>query len=306
LKIQQSSKPSEYSTTRFLGVSGENSRIISFNRTNLHTAALNIQFDTSDSSEQNNGFIPVITPSFQPQGQNRERLIKHRNTHNLIKINRTSLAPTVQPCKAINFSLLNVRSLSNKPALVNDFIVDNKIDILTLTETWLAEVPDGFVINEATPCGYEFRHVPRKRGRGGGVGIIIKTSLKPKLSQVRLFKSFEYMDLSVNAVNKVLQVIVVYRPPPSKNNKSTPNDFFGEFTTLLEHAIPTQGCSELLITGDFNFHLDDKYDLRDRSLFIGRGGLVEIRETLDLFLIAQHLCVYIFRWPIANNKYFFQ
>lgn len=65
----------------------------------------------------------------------------------------------------------------------------------------------------------------------------------------------------MRTLNKVLQVIVVYRPPPSKTNKLTCKDFFNEFTTLLEHLTPSQGRAELLITGDFNFHIDDKNDL---------------------------------------------
>ena len=137
LKIPQSSLPSEScSTSSYWTVPGENPRKVSFNQTNLPSttsSTLNIQIDTSIPGDRNNGFIPVITPSFQSRRQYCERSTKHRNTHNLIKINRTSLAPSVQPCKAINFSLLNMRSL--KAALVNNFIVDNKIDILTLTET---------------------------------------------------------------------------------------------------------------------------------------------------------------------------
>ena len=153
----------------------------------------------------------------------------------------------------------------------------------------LAEVSEGFVANEATPCGYEFRHLPRKCRRGGGVVIILKTSLKPKLSQVKVFKSFEYMHLSVRAVNKVLQVIVVYRPPPLKNNKLTSNGWFGEFTTLLEHFTPNQGCSELLITGDFNFHIDDKNDLISKSL-----------QILHSFDLTQHVDIYSYTQEIVT------
>jgi exonuclease III len=85
---------------------------------------------------------------------------------------------------------LNVRSLSNKAGQVNEYIVDNKIDIMALTETWLLPGDiNGSVITEATPRGYELRHMPRG-GRGGGVGIIFKKSLKCKLIPPKKFTSF--------------------------------------------------------------------------------------------------------------------
>ena len=47
---------------------------------------------------------------------------------------------------------------------------------------------------------------------------------------------------------------VVYRPPESR---AAIGLFFEEFSSLLEEVV---GCSEeLLIIGDFNFHMDDRY-----------------------------------------------
>jgi hypothetical protein len=37
----------------------------------------------------------------------------------------------------IDVCLLNVRSINNKALIIKDFVVDNDIDILALTETWL-------------------------------------------------------------------------------------------------------------------------------------------------------------------------
>ena len=39
---------------------------------------------------------------------------------------------------AIHFSLLNTRSLRNKASLVLEYIVDNKVDNMALTGTWLS------------------------------------------------------------------------------------------------------------------------------------------------------------------------
>ena len=72
------------------------------------------------------------------------------------------------------FSLLNARSVKNKRLLIKDWVVDNNIDILVLTETWLQpDNKDDHIIGELTPTGYSFYHSPRQI-RGGGVGIVNK------------------------------------------------------------------------------------------------------------------------------------
>ena len=46
---------------------------------------------------------------------------------------------------------------------MKDYIDDNNIDIVALTETWLS---DGEVLNDLTNGGYNLVHLPRKNRRG--------------------------------------------------------------------------------------------------------------------------------------------
>ena len=47
---------------------------------------------------------------------------------------------------------------------IKDFVVDNDIDILALTETWLrSDESDEFIIRDLRPEGYECFSVPRRR-----------------------------------------------------------------------------------------------------------------------------------------------
>ena len=54
-----------------------------------------------------------------------------------------------------------------------------------------------------------------------------------------------------------LRTVIVYRPPPSRNN-STVTMFFNEFPLLLENLATTAG--PILLAGDFNFHVDNNHD----------------------------------------------
>ena len=56
--------------------------------------------------------------------------------------------------------------------------MDKDFDILAITETWLNPRDcDDFVIGSLIPIGYRFLHSARE-GRGGGVGLPFKSSLK--------------------------------------------------------------------------------------------------------------------------------
>lgn len=87
-------------------------------------------------------------------------------------------------------------------------------------------------------------------------------SLK-KLSIGVAFKSFEFTDCMINYSTTGLRLVVVYRPPASQENELNETLFLEEFATFLEMLAGTNG--PLLITGDFNFHLDvlaDRFAIR--------------------------------------------
>ena len=95
-------------------------------------------------------------------------------------------------------------------------------------------------------------------------------------SKTRLFEhsftSFECIDV-IFVARKSLRGIVVYRPGASVGV------FLEEFSSLLQETVICP--EELLIYGDFDFHMDDKADW-DATRF---------GELLDLFNLKQHVCV---------------
>ena len=88
------------------------------------------------------------------------------NLNNLVPVKR--LLP-IQPnyTKLLNFCILNDRSINNKTLIIKDDVVDKKVDILALTETWLKPDDDSdYITRDITPTGYCFAHTPRSSKNG--------------------------------------------------------------------------------------------------------------------------------------------
>ena len=150
----------------------------------------------------------------------------------------------------LNCALVNIQSVGNKTHEIRDYINDNKLDILVLTETWLSK-NDSAKIREMTPDTHTFLHVPREDRRGGGVGIFISNTLsKIKKEKVSKTDYFELMQASCMYGGKKLLFIIVYRSP-SLNEAL----FRDEFRLYLEGL--NQIGSEVFVCGDFNFWVDD-------------------------------------------------
>lgn len=74
--------------------------------------------------------------------------------------------------KQCSFRLLNSRSACNKTDTIKDFVVENDIDMLAITETLQRPSNlDSLTVGDLTPTGYQFHHVARDT-RGGGVGLL--------------------------------------------------------------------------------------------------------------------------------------
>ena len=79
-------------------------------------------------------------------------------------------------------SLWNVCSMNNKLPLLIEHLTDSQPDVIFLTETWLTSEKNN-ITAEVKDYGYHLLHRPRKnreKNRGGGVGILMRTSIKYK------------------------------------------------------------------------------------------------------------------------------
>ena len=155
----------------------------------------------------------------------------------------------------------------------------NDIDLLLMTETWL-RADDAVIRATLKSANYDLNDTPRPSGRlGGGVGIIYKRGMKCKALLHGAYKTFEYGSYEVAYQNKTINAHVIYRPPYSAVNRTTIDMFFDEFQTYLSSVV--QSCNLLLITGDFNIHMDIMDDSDKRKMC----------DLLNMFDLRQHVTV---------------
>ena len=189
------------------------------------------------------------------------------NFNNLISIQPAGVIQAVHS-DLFRFALLNTRSIRKNAIFLKGYVVENQIDLLAITETWLDlnNQQTANIINELCPLGFAFMHIPRMNNRGGGVGLLYNKRYKIEKQDVTSFLSFEHMEVLLRTSVTVLRIGVL-----------SATMFFNEFPILLERL--AVACGHLLLTGDFNFHVDDRTDsLASRFL-----------DLLDSHNLIQHV-----------------
>ena len=86
----------------------------------------------------------------------------------------------------------------------------------------------------------------------------------------------------MNYSSTSVRLVVIYKPPPSKKNKLNVTLFLEEFESFLEKLLTSTG--PLMITGDFNFHLDVPSDCVAARF----GRLLEAFNLIQHVNIATH------------------
>lgn len=133
---------------------------------------------------------------------------------------------------------LNVRSLIPHINEVKNIILSHNLDILCISETWLDAKVSNNLVNIK---GYFFHRIDRL-GRGGGVGVYLRDSIKfeSKVSS----RDIEQLWLKLILKSQTLAIGVVYRPP----NYDIGN-FFDKLETTITDIIPT--VDNILCLGEF-------------------------------------------------------
>ena len=167
----------------------------------------------------------------------------------------SQIKPINLTTKTIKLIYMNARSVRNKAEDIANFILDESIDILTITETWLKSGDyDKVTLGNLVPKGYKLMHTPRAKRRGGGVGIIIRKNIRSTVQRARHYSAFEHMEALIQSGNECIRLCVIYRPPVSRYTAPT-DTFIEQFHEYAEQHVTTNG--KIIIVGDFNFHMED-------------------------------------------------
>ena len=167
---------------------------------------------------------------------------------------------------------VNARSVRNKTAVIFDYICERKVDLVAVTEHWLT-ANDSAVRAELCPVGYSILDHLRIDRHGGGTGLIYRDSLAVSKANAGVsdLNSFEFSEWIVKSSPHNMRLIIIYRPPYSEEHRVPTSVFLSEFPEYLETLLL---CKEqLLITGDFNIHVDDAHDSCARKFLEVLEGL---------------------------------
>ena len=162
------------------------------------------------------------------------------------------------------------------------------------------------------PQGYCLIQMPPEDQQGGGIVSIYKSELKIEEQLASQVTTIDII-LIVNSVK--VRFIIIYCPSSSKVKKYSMTSFYKEFCELTAHYTLTM--EELIMCGDFNFHVNDlsndeatkftiildSYNLMQHIT----GATHRSQNTLDLFITrySTHLIGYKIDFQTSDHNVIF-
>ena len=164
----------------------------------------------------------------------------------------------------LSFGLLNVRSLHRKVDDILEIQRDHNLDIFLITETW--HDSDSVCLSRLRIEGFTVAHQPRPRSREdslainhGGVALLAGPCVRlTPLCQHLSLQTFEFVCNRISFGTSSVVIILLYR------TGTVTNLFFDELSTVI-NEIAAEPCP-VLITGDFNIHIEKPNDPHTRTL----------------------------------------
>ena len=203
--------------------------------------------------------IAVIT-GFRPRNIIYDRTepgkIISATNKNLIPV-QLSANPGFHMTTKVTLCVLNPRSACNKTSEIYDHIQEHDIDIMVLTESRLTGKDKDIVVTKAlTPDGYSLINSHRKTGRGGGIVLVHKSSIKAtSCNTYKNITACEAFSAKLTSNGKSITLLAIYQPPSNKRSTLPVSEFFKGFSDMLDDCETIQ--EGVIIVGDFNFHMDD-------------------------------------------------
>ena len=116
------------------------------------------------------------------------------NKQNLFSISRTNTKSTFE----LKFGTVNPMSLNHKSHIILETVLDHKLDILLITETWIND-EKADVLGDLISNGYAFKNFPREDCRGGGIGLLSSDNLQINNLSHYNSTSFQYITFTIES-----------------------------------------------------------------------------------------------------------
>ena len=176
--------------------------------------------------------------------------------------------------------LTNIQSLKLKIDVILHYILEHRLDMCFITETWISKNEDlQYIKANLKMHGYHILSCERENRKGGGLACIYNEKLKMKASKSQKYESFETLIVQVNIKSKTDIFSLIYRPPSSTKNRNPIRVFLDEFseniTTLLQQD------DDPIILGDINIPCN-KEDNMDRESLVEIMRLYNIKQHVDI------------------------
>ena len=141
----------------------------------------------------------------------------HRRSANLCNLITIPLKTTPsnrnleKQCKLMT---LNAQSVKKKDTLIMDSIIENKVDVCVVTETWLKEQDNIWISNSKfKKNNYIIKVANRNKRQGGGLALICRSHYRVKECSKGINQTFEYAIWQCHPNNISLTVLAIYHPP---------------------------------------------------------------------------------------------
>lgn len=165
------------------------------------------------------------------------------------------------PPSCFTFGTVNARSLMNKVTQIYDLLVSENLDLLLITETWLADdvLEVEHCLNKCMPVDYFYFYQSRSGKKGGGIAVIIRKSKAFKAQQIKVGTtqaSMESLQIRLAFTSGIkIDIIGIYRPPNLPYTL-----FLEELYDVWETFITDEKSDDIIFLGDFNFRMDQTHE----------------------------------------------
>ena len=194
--------------------------------------------------------IPTVVSKYTHPSPS-ESVVDTRQYTNLVTLKREKS----QILDKVNIGYFNARSVRNKASELSEFVVDKRLDMCAITETWINDVvKDKVICGDLTPPGYKLEHTARSLGKGGGVAVLCKSELQAKKQKVSKYLAFESLELMLKCHGGDIRLCVIYRPPLGSKYSKPLSEFLREFHHYMDSHATSSG--KLVVLGDFNLHFE--------------------------------------------------